>query len=477
MADYTLPQPNARQAEFFQAKEKFIFYGGAKGGGKSWAIRNKLVLMCLGIPNLKALLLRRTFPELYRNHILELQRELPKEAYKYNEQKHTFTFGNGSVLEMGSVQYEGDVFNYQGAEYERIGIDEAGQFSQFMFDNFRTNLRSVRPDVRLQMYLGSNPGGVGHGWLKRLFLDKEFEKGENPEEYRYIPAKVYDNLILMKNQPDYVKELETLPEDLRRAYLEGDWDVFSGQVFSEWRRDKHVTDYYPFPLEEAQERVISFDWGYNDHGAAVFLAKGKDGRVFQYREIYQNRKNPDEWAEELALAAQVLPVSFINLPHDCFSRQQGHDSIAEVFKRVFQKMGVSIPIRRADSLSKGARANGLALFHMWLSTAPDGDPYFQIHQSCKNTVRSLPELVYKQQGDNTSNSEDVDTDGEDHLYDAIRIAFITFGRPKGHGGGVKAINNQRFKETNPTVSEDNTVPGIDPKEFLKKNHKRGWKYL
>jgi phage terminase large subunit len=476
MADWTLPTLNPRQTEFFKSREKFLFYGGAKGGGKSWSIRNKLVLNCLMYPNLKALLLRRTFPELYRNHILELQRELPKDVFKYNEQKHTFTFGNGSVLEMGSCQYEGDVYNYQGAEYERIGIDEAGQFTQFMFDNFRTNLRTIRSDVKLQMYLGSNPGGVGHGWLKRLFLDKEYEKGEDPNDYKFVPAKVYDNTVLMKNTPEYVKELETLPEDLRRAYLEGDWDVFSGQVFSEWRRDKHVVSGYPFPIEEA-DRVISFDWGYNDHGAAVFLAKGKDGRLFQYREIYQNRKTPDEWAEELALAAQVMSVSFINLPHDCFSRQQGHDSIAEVFKRTFQKMGISIPIRRADSLTKGARANGLALFHTWLSDAPDGDPYFQIHQSCNNTIRTLPELVYKQSGDNTSGSEDVDTDGEDHLYDAIRIAFLTFGRPKGHGGGVKMKGTERTKVYNPTISPDNTMPGIDPKEFLKKNNKRGWKYL
>ncbi len=283
-----------------------------------------------------------------------------------------------------------------GAEYDHIGIDEASRFTKFQFDNFKTNLRSVRDDLKLQMYLGSNPGGVGHGWLKRLFMDKEYEAGEDPKDYKFIPAKVYDNTILMKKQPDYVKELETLPPDLKQAFLEGDWDVFAGQALR-WKRDKHVISRFPYPIEDCK-KIIGFDWGYNDHGAAVFLAKTPDGHIFQYREIYQNRRTPEEWAEDLKLAMQVTPVDYVLLPHDCFSKQQGRDSIAEVFKR----KGVG-SIRRADSLSKGARVNGLALFHMYLSEAPDGIPYFQVHESCVNTIRSLPELIYDE-----SRPEDVD---------------------------------------------------------------------
>ena len=339
----TVPPLNFRQREFFLSKEKFLLYGGAKGGGKSWAIRWKLLLRCFRFPNSKGLLLRRTYPELYRNHILEIQKELKKDIYKYNDQKHTFTFVNGSTLELGSCQYEGDVHNYQGAEYDHIGIDEASQFTKFMFDNFRTNLRSVRDDLKLQMYLASNPGGVGHGWLKRLFMDKEYEEGENPEDYKFVPAKVYDNTILMQKQPDYVKELETLPPDLKRAFLDGDWDVFAGQALR-WKRDKHIISKLPYPIEDCKI-AIGYDWCYNAHGAAVFLAKTPDNHIFQFREIYQNRKTPEEWAQELKHAIQVTPVDVIILPHDCFSKQQGRDSIAEVFKR----NGVG-PIKRADSI-------------------------------------------------------------------------------------------------------------------------------
>src|SRR4030042_1714355 len=235
-----IPLPNERQKEFFKAREKFVLYGGSRGGGKSWAIRWKMLLRRLKYPNSKGLLLRRTFPELYRNHILEIQRELPTDAYKYNDQKHTFTFQNGSVQELGSCQFEGDVYNYQGAEYDDIGIDEASQFTKVQFDNFKTNLRTVRDDLQLQMYLGSNPGNVGHFWLKNLFLHKIYEGGENPTDYRFIPARVYDNTILMKKDPDYVHQLETLPPDLHGVFLEGDWDVFAGQALNEWRREKHL---------------------------------------------------------------------------------------------------------------------------------------------------------------------------------------------------------------------------------------------
>lgn len=468
MAALNIPPPNPRQAEFFLSREKFILYGGAKGGGKSWAIRWKQLLRRFNYPNSKGLLLRRTFPELYRNHILEIQRELPKGSFKYNDQKHMFTFPNGSTLELGSVQHQADIFNYQGAEYDDIGIDEAGQFTEQMFQNLKTNLRSVRDDMKLQMYLGSNPGGVGHGWLKRLFMDKNFEHEEDPNQYRYIPAKAYDNLTLMEKQPDYIKELEALPPDLRRAYLEGDWDVFSGQVFSEWRRDKHVINYYPEGFENAP-KVMAFDYGYNDMGAAIFIAKLPDGHMFQYHEIYQNRKTPAEWAEDIMMFTRIYPINHYLLPHDCFSKQHGNDSIAEVFKR----HGMS-PIKKLDTLSRGARQNSLALFHMYLSDAPDGYPYFQVLETCSNTIRSIPELVYETKGDELF-GEDVDTDGEDHLYDAIRGALLEFGRPRGSGGGVRPDSPDR-RRTAPTIIAGSIAAPEIGDLIVTKRRSRDWRY-
>ena len=366
---------------------------------------------------------------------------------------------------MGSCQYEGDVFNYQGAEYDDLGIDEASQFTEYMFNHFKTNLRTTRTDLKLQMYLGTNPGGVGHAWLKRLFIDKEYSKDENPTDYGFVPAKVYDNPIILKADPQYVHELETLPPDLKRAFLEGDWDVFAGQVFSQWRRDKHVVSKLPI-LEEC-DKVIGFDWGYNDHGAAVFVARDKNGHVYQYREIYQNRKTPEEWAEDLKIACSLTPVNAIYLPHDCFSKQQGRDSIAEVFKR----NGLQ-NIRRADTLSKNARKNSLALFHMYLSDSSDGIPYFQVHESCTNTIRTLPELVYEEREGKPK--EDVDSSCEDHLYDSLRTIFIEWGKPRGHGGPVRP-HDPTSENFLPTVI-DGRVPAPDIKKLIKGTRKRDWRY-
>ena len=461
-----LPKPNLKQYMFMESRQRYLLYGGAKGGGKSWAIRWKQVLRRLKYPKSRGLLLRRTFPELLRNHIFKLQEELPKDIYKYNEQKHIFTFNNGSVLELGSCQYEGDVFNYQGAEYDDIGIDEASQFSEYMFNHFKTNLRTTRTDLKLQMFLGTNPGGVGHAWLKRLFIDKDYHKKENPDDYGFIPAKVYDNPAILKADPAYIHHLETLPDELRRAFLEGDWDVFAGQVFSQWRREKHITSKMP-NLDEC-DKAIGFDWGYNDHGAAIFLARDKEGHVTQYREIYQNRKTPEEWAEDLMIATELTPVDAIYLPHDCFSRQHGRDSIAEVFKR----KGLH-NIRRAETLSRNARTNSLALFHMYLSDAPDGKPYFQVHESCTNTIRTLPELVYQEREGKPA--EDVDTASEDHLYDALRTCFIEWGKPKGSGGPVRPDGPERDTFA-PTVI-DGRVPALDIAKLIKGNKKRSWKYI
>jgi len=182
--------------------------------------------------------------------------------------------------------------------------------------------------------------------------------------------------------------------------------------------------------------------------------------------IYQNQKTPEEWAEDIRIALEITPVDIMYLPHDCFSKQQGRDSIAEVFKRNIP----NISIRRADTLSKGARKNGLALFHMYLSDAPDGIPYFQVHESCQETIKSLPSLVYDEH-----NVDDVDTDGNDHIYDSVRAVFLEWGKPRGKGGGVRPPYPELRRKA-PTIL-DGRVPALDIQKLIKKPKGRIWKYI
>lgn len=433
--------PNARQHLFWLSPEKFICYGGAKGGGKSWAIRTKQILRRWKYPNSKGLLLRRTYPQLFRTHVMKIKEEWP--MLKYNDQKHTFTFPNGSYLELGSANTEGDILDYQGAEYDDIGIDQAEEFTEYQYDILRSCLRTTRVDLKTHMYLGANPGGVGHGWVKRNFI----EVIDDPDK-RYIPARVYDNPVLLTADPSYLSELEKLPEGLRRAYLEGDWTIFAGQVFSEFRLENHVITEFPTPLRDTK-RIICFDWGYNAPGAALYLAYTKDGHVFAYREIYQNAKTPYEWAMDMKQYTEK--IEYILLPHDCFAKVHGNESIADIFKRE-----LGIPIRAAGTLVQGARHQRVAITHQYLSIAPDGRPWLQIHAGCKNTIRTLPEMIYDK-----SDPEDVDTTGEDHCYDALSTGLMERVNRAMESGAVKYEDQNKKEPEAWTADETGAIAGQD----------------
>ena len=192
--------PNPRQQAFFRAEAANIAYGGARGGGKSWAMRRKLVLLAMRYPGLKLLLLRRTLPELRANHILPLQRELAGYA-AWSGAERAFRFPNGSRLVMGYCDSDSDCAQYQGQEYEVIGFEEATNFEPDWLTFIATCLRTTRTDFVPRIYYTCNPGGPGHAYIKRLFIDRAFRDGEDPADYVFIPAKVYDNQVLMQRDP------------------------------------------------------------------------------------------------------------------------------------------------------------------------------------------------------------------------------------------------------------------------------------
>ena len=226
--------PYPAQCAFFEAREMRIAYGGARGGGKSYAMRKKLCMLALHYPGIQILLLRRTLPELRENHINPLRREL-KGLAVFREMTKEFLFTNSSRIKLGYFASDSDALQYQGQAYEVIGMEEATQFTEEQYLALTECNRlsgNMKDDFVPRMYFTCNPGGVGHAWVKRLFIDRNYRTGEIPENYRFIPAKVYDNEYILKKNPDYVRALEALPPIRRRAMLYGDWDVFEGQFFS-----------------------------------------------------------------------------------------------------------------------------------------------------------------------------------------------------------------------------------------------------
>ena len=378
--------PNPKQAEFFRSTARHTAYGGARGGGKSWAMRRKLVLLALNYPGLNALIMRRTLPELRENHVIPLLKEL-KGAAKYNAAERVFKFPNGSRLRLGYCDSASDVYQYQGQEYEVIGLEEATHFTEEQMQFLTTCNRTVRRDFSPRMYYTCNPGGIGHGWVKRLFIDRTYRRGERAADYAFIPARIYDNPALITADPEYLRQLENLPEELRRAYLDGDWDVLAGQFFREFSRTKHVIE--PFELPSWWRRFRSIDWGYNDPCAVLWHAVDGEGRVYTYRELYLRYTRADQVAERIRRESEGEDIAYTVASPDMWQKRGAvlkanggfeGESIAELFSLS------GVPLTPADN----SRIAGWQRVRSYLADAPDGEPRLKIFSCCENLIRTLP---------------------------------------------------------------------------------------
>ncbi len=404
--------PQEKQTLFFESRTKYTAYGGARGGGKSWALRRKLVLMCLCYDGLSVLLLRRTFPELRENHIRPLLSELHDLA-EYTDARKCFEFPNGSHIKLGYCDCEDDVNQYQGQEYDIIGLDEATHFSEYQFQTLKACLRGTN-NFPKRMYLTCNPGGVGHGWVKRLFIDRSYRKGEHKEDYTFIPASVFDNDVLLENDPEYLEQLESLPGDLRRAWLNGDWNVFAGQFFPEFSTDIHVVK--PFEIPGEWKRYCAVDYGL-DMLAAVFVAMSPKGFAYVYDEIHIPGLIVSEAAAKIL--EKSCGVSIIIAPSDLWSRQKDSGkSIAELFSDngvYFTKLAT-------------ARTEGWLCLKEWLCPIEleDGEKTAKltIFDNCHELIRCLPLLLCS-----ADNLGDASTEPHaiTHAPDALR--YFAVSRP------------------------------------------------
>ena len=421
--------PSERQREFFLSRARHTAYGGARGGGKSWAMRRKFILLALRYPGLNLLLLRRTLPELRENHLIPMQRELYGFAV-YNSAERVFRFPNGSRIKLGYCDTMQDVYQYQGQEYAVIGLEEATHFTEEQMRFLTTCNRTTRKDFSPRMYYTCNPGNVGHAWVKRLFIDRLYAENENPNDYLFIPARIYDNKVLLEADPNYIRQLEALPEELRRAHLDGDWDVHAGQYFREFSRDRHVIE--PFEIPSWWRRFRSMDWGYNDPCCVLWHAVDGENRVYTYRELYVRETRAGEVAAMVLELSRGESISYTVASPDMWQKRGAVLSGAggfegETLAELFSSSGLSLT--PADN----SRVPGWNRVRDFLAAAPDGRPNWLCFSDCRNLIRQLPALQFDQH-----NREDA-ADGDDHAPEALRYALMS--RP--HAGKQPIIRKAK----------------------------------
>lgn len=373
--------PNAKQAQFFASRARFTAYGGARGGGKSWALRRKLLGLCLNYPGIRCLLVRRTRGELRNNHILPMLREYGT-LLTYSAGESALLCRNGSRIDCGYCDCEQDTLRYQGLEYDIIALDEATQLSEMQFLALKSCLRGVRNFPR-RMYLTCNPGGVGHAWVKRLFIDRVFRAGENPEDYYFIPARVWDNEILMREDPAYVDQLRSLPDRLRAAWLDGRWDIFDGQFFPEFREESHVRN--PAELPDTGELFGAMDYGF-DRLVFLLCREREDGLITVHEELCRSGLTLGEAAVAVAERCGNGRVKYIAASPDLWNRRQdsGRSGIS-----VMQASAELPPLLPADD----RRIPGWRLVHEYLHVKEgEKGPRLLVASSCRELISCMQAL-------------------------------------------------------------------------------------
>lgn len=439
-------EPTPKQRMFHATPANEVLYGGAAGGGKTKALVMDALFRTLKHPMTCAVVFRRTYQELEDTDIKEALASYPKQIAKYNAGRHEFRLVNGSTILFRHCEHEADKFNYSGIEIQFLYFDELTSFEQGVYDFLKTRLRAkkslgVVPIVRA----ASNPGNIGHGWVKKMFVDagpymsiqtqsvySETLRKAKQIRTQYIPALATENPFITE---DYIFELEQKPEALRRALLSGDWDSFEGQVFTEFvndpahymdRRFTHVIE--PFDIPADWPRYMSFDHGYSKPFSVGWWAIDPAGVAYRYKEWYgcvprQANKGIELTPTQIAagIVEREKDEIYNNIPIDrisdpaIFDKSRG-DSVADQMRPNGTTPGVFF--RRGDN----TRLAGKMQLHARLRFNPDGRPGIYIFKTCYDWLRTVPNLPYS-----LTKPEDVDTDAEDHAYDDTR--YFLMARP------------------------------------------------
>ncbi len=420
-----------RQRAFISASAGEVLFGGAAGGGKSYGQVIDAFLFSLKYPRSKQLILRRTFPELDKSIIRTVLGLYPQSVFSYKAARHEGIFKNGSIIDFGYCDNERDVYRYQSAEYDVIRFDELTHFTEEMYVYLISRVRGTNGYPK-QIKSTTNPGGIGHGWVKARFIDI----GEPDCEHLgriFIPSRVSDNVFLMKNDPGYKARLEMLSKKDREALLYGNWDIFDGQYFTEWRREIHVIR--PFEIQPEWRRYFVMDYGL-DMLAGYWIALDMYGRAYVYREVYRSGLIISEAAAMIRECGKGDKVHANIAPPDLWNRRQDTGKSAA---EIFAENGV--PLVRANN----DRVQGWYNLKEWLAPFRDETgkmcANLRIFSNCVNLIRTLPSVNI-----DSKNPNDVAGSPHEltHAPDAIR--YFVAGRP------APAV---------PSVVQDDDAPEFD----------------
>lgn len=457
-----------KQAELWELLEESkatnIGFGGAKGGGKSAGGRAVILLRALKYPGTRHLIFRRTSKELWGNHLDPLFKKHPFMRAWYNQERSELTVPTGkgktpSTIVFGYAEHKGDIYKFQGQEFATQLRDEATQCPEddHRFLDGCARYVGEHEELTPKVVYTMNPGGRGHAYIKRIFVDKSYEGEESADDYVFIQSYCWDNVgwaihelkrdgVTPKQyyswshekrfqyfitRTKYGRKLNSLPETDRLQYLMGDWDVFAGQFFSEFRRDLHVVR--PFQVPNYWERFSASDWGYTSPACCLWFAVSPDdwmtmryanGRtvmipprsVIVYRESYVRRKTTPQLAEEWLKLNGQDRLKYRLLDPAFGPTRGGGPSVAEEFN----SHGWLVVDADNDRLQGWARVRQYLAWRRNQAGEMELHPRLYIFDTCQNLVRTLPQMIHDEK-----EPEDMDTEGEDHAVDALRYGMMS----------------------------------------------------
>ena len=464
---------NGPQTRFHLSRAYETLFGGTKGPGKTDTLLRE-GLRQIHIPNYRAIIFRRTYPNL-REIIDRSHKYFGGLGAKFNAQDHRWQWPNGASYAFGHVQHEHDKYNHNGHEYHYIGFDEVTEFTETQYLFLMAQNRTSDSRIRCYIRSTANPGGVGHGWVKKRFIDclkpcelKYFKRQEDDDlecppndphavSREFIPATVYDNPSITENDPNYIKRLEQLPEEDKQALLYGNWDIFKGQFFKAWRRSIHVRDR---EVSKGFNKFIAIDYGYAAPSAVGWFMVDFDGNLHMYRELYKEGLTYTQLAEKIKeMTPEDEKIDYAVADPAIWGDKSHHGKDGIKGESGGETMQIEWKNFTALIKADNSRIIGWGRMRELLEPRqlPDGsfESKFTVSPNCRDFIRTVPSLIH-----DDKKIEDCNSDGEDHCADMTRYAIMSRAETPERMKFMP-FNEIVHKIFDPFAKEETKVPTTD----------------